>query len=83
MGSRTALPARYFLHDLVTGGTPHNGSRHLPPFPFSLKEQHSSKTNPGDYRTNKVNSPTGTKKQRMGLWKPLGKERAGKVERWR
>ena len=27
MGSRTALPARYFLHDLVTGGTPHNGSR--------------------------------------------------------
>ena len=28
MGSRTALPARYFLHDLVTGGTPHNGSLH-------------------------------------------------------
>ena len=22
------MPARYFLHDLVTGGTPHNGSRH-------------------------------------------------------
>ena len=29
MGSRTALPARYFLHDLITGGTPHNGSRHM------------------------------------------------------
>ena len=29
MGSQTALPARYFLHDLVTGGTPHNGSWHL------------------------------------------------------
>ena len=29
MGSWTALPARYFLHDLVTGGTPHNGSRSL------------------------------------------------------
>ena len=27
MGSRTVLPARYFLHDLVTGGTSHNGSR--------------------------------------------------------
>ena len=25
--SQTALPARYFLHDLVTGGTSHNGSR--------------------------------------------------------
>ena len=28
MGSRTALPAQYFLHDLVMGGTSHNGSRH-------------------------------------------------------
>ena len=27
MGSQTALPARYFLHDLVTGGTSHNSSR--------------------------------------------------------
>ena len=27
MGSRTALPAQYFLHDLVMGGTSHNGSR--------------------------------------------------------
>ena len=41
MGSRTALPSRYFLHDLVTGGTSHNGSRHswvpqsLPFFFFS------------------------------------------------
>ena len=30
MGSWMALPARYFLHDLVTGGTSHNGSRHSP-----------------------------------------------------
>ena len=28
MGSRTALPARYFLHELVTGGTSHNSSQH-------------------------------------------------------
>ena len=27
MGSRTALPVWYFLHDLVMGGTSHNGSR--------------------------------------------------------
>ena len=28
MGSRTALPAWYFLHDLVMDGTSHNGSQH-------------------------------------------------------
>ena len=27
MGSQTALPAQYFLHDLITGRTPNNGSR--------------------------------------------------------
>ena len=29
MGSRTALPDRYFLYGLVTGGAPHNGSQQV------------------------------------------------------
>ena len=31
MGSRTALPVQYFLHDLIMGGISHNGSQHPRP----------------------------------------------------
>ena len=37
MGSWTALPARYFLHELITGGTSHNGSRQVTKSQTQLK----------------------------------------------
>ena len=43
MGSRMALPARYFLHDLITGGAPHNSSRQVGMGKFNIYDLYTTK----------------------------------------